>query len=676
MIPEIGHLALMLALATACVQAVVPLLGAQRGDARAMALASPAAHAQLALTMLAFGSLTWCYVTSDFSVLNVVQNSHTLKPLLYKITGVWGNHEGSLLLWVLILALFGSAVAAFGRNLPPPLKARALAVQAMIAVAFLAFMIFTSNPFLRLDQPPMEGRDLNPVLQDPGLAFHPPFLYLGYVGFSIVFSFAVAALIEGRVDAAWARWVRPWTLAAWAALTLGIALGSWWAYYELGWGGWWYWDPVENASFMPWLVGTALLHSALVAEKRDALKTWTILLAILTFALSLIGTFLVRSGVLTSVHSFATDPTRGAFILVILVIAIGGSLGLYAWRAPTLRAGGLFAPVSREGALVLNNLLLATACATVFIGTLYPLFLEGLGGAKVSVGPPFFNATFVPLMLPLIAAMAVGPLLAWKRADLGTALRKLWLPASAALAAVISALVFAPPGPLLAYVGVALAAMLAGSALLEFATRAGAFKQREANVFQRALNLPRAAWGTTIAHLGVAVCVAGIVVSSAWQSETIRLLKPGESIDIAGWRVTFMSTSLQQGENYTARRGLFEARAGSGPAIALQPAKRFFPSTGAVTTEAAIRSSGFADLYITMSDPSEGTAQGGNPRFLFEAPDDAAWAVRITHNPLVPWIWFGAGIMALGAAVSLSDRRLRVGAPTRARIAAQPSPAE
>ena len=427
---------------------------------------------------------------------------------------------------------------------------------------------------------------------------------------------------------------------------------------------------------MPWLVGTALLHSAVVAEKRDALKTWTILLAILAFALSLIGTFLVRSGVLTSVHSFATDPTRGAFILMILVVAIGGSLGLYAWRAPTLRTGGLFAPVSREGALVLNNLLLATACATVFIGTLYPLFLEGLGGAKVSVGPPFFNATFVPLMLPLIAAMAVGPLLAWKRADLRAALRKLWPPALAAIAALVAALAFAPPAPLLAYVGVALAAMLAGGALLEFVTRAGAFKQREVSVVQRAFNLPRAAWGTTIAHLGVAVCVAGIVVSSAWQSETIRLLKPGEHLDIAGWRVNFISTSLSQGPNYAARRGLFEARAGTGAPIMLEPAKRYYPSTGAVTTEAAIRSSGFADLYITISDPSEGTAQGGNPRFLFEAPADAAWAVRVTYNPLIPWIWIGAAIMALGAAVSLSDRRLRVGAPSRARIAAQPSPAE
>jgi cytochrome c-type biogenesis protein CcmF len=658
MIAELGHLALVLALAAALVQSALPLIGAARQQPRLMAVAAPAALAQCALIAAAFAALTWSYVVSDFSVFNVFQNSHTQKPMLYKVTGVWGNHEGSLLLWVLILALFGAAVAAFGRNLPPALAARALAVQAMIAVAFLAFMLLTSNPFLRLDPAPPEGRDLNPILQDPGLAFHPPFLYLGYVGFSIVFSFAVAALIEGRVDAAWARWVRPWTLAAWASLTLGIALGSWWAYYELGWGGWWYWDPVENASFMPWLIGAALLHSAVVAEKRDALKSWTILLAILAFGLSLIGTFLVRSGVLTSVHAFASDPSRGVFILLILVVAIGGALALYAWRAPMLRAGGLFAPVSREGGLVLNNLLLATACATVFVGTLYPLFLEGLGGAKVSVGPPFFNATFVPLMLPLLAAMAVGPFLAWKRADARMALVRLRWPLGAAALAVAATLALAPPAPLLAHVGVALAAMLAAATLVEFAGRA--------STLARARGLPRAAWGTTIAHLGMAVMVAGIVVSSAWQSEALRLMRPGDSLDIAGWRVTFQRTLRVDGPNYSARRGVFTAERGAAAPVELRPAKRYYPSTGTITTEAAIRSSGLADLYITIADPAEGSAPGGSdPRFLFEAPPDAAWAVRITHNPLVPWIWFGAAIMALGGAVSLTDRRLRVGAPTR-----------
>ena len=401
MIPELGHYALVLALFVAFVQAGPPLVGAATRNAAWMNVAGPAAIAQMLLVLVAYGALTWAHVVSDFSVQNVVQNSHSLKPMLYKVSGVWGNHEGSMVLWIVMLTLFGAAVAAFGRNLPPTLKARVLAVQGLIGIGFLLFILTTSNPFIRVIPAPLDGNDLNPLLQDPGLAFHPPFLYAGYVGFSMAFSFAVAALIEGRVDPAWARWVRPWTLAAWSTLTMGIALGSWWAYYELGWGGWWYWDPVENASFMPWLAGTALLHSAIVVEKRDALKSWTILLAIITFSLSLMGTFLVRSGILTSVHAFAVDPARGAFILVLLAIATGGSLLLYSLRAPALKAGGLFAPVSREGALVLNNLLLSTATATVFIGTLYPLFLDAVGGPKLSVGYPFFNRTFVPLMIPL-----------------------------------------------------------------------------------------------------------------------------------------------------------------------------------------------------------------------------------------------------------------------------------
>ena len=408
MIVEIGQFAIILALVITVVQSTLPLIGAHRGDIALMTVARPAARGQFLFVLIAFLSLMHAYVVSDFSVANVAANSHTLKPLLYKVSGVWGNHEGSMLLWVLILALFGLMVAEFGRNLPPSLKARVLAVQGAIGLGFLWFILFTSNPFLRLDPVPVEGQGLNPLLQDPGLAFHPPFLYLGYVGFSMAFSFAVAALIEGRVDPAWARWVRPWTLAAWCALTIGIALGSWWAYYELGWGGWWFWDPVENASFMPWLVGTALLHSAIVVEKRDTLKSWSVLLAIVAFGLSLLGTFLVRSGVLTSVHAFATDPARGVFILGLLVIIIGGALVLYTIRAPTLKGGGLFAPISREGALLLNNLLLTTAAAVVFIGTLYPLVLDAVGGGKVSVGPPFFNLTFVPIMVPLLVASVIG----------------------------------------------------------------------------------------------------------------------------------------------------------------------------------------------------------------------------------------------------------------------------
>ena len=418
MIAEAGHYALVLALALALIQSTVPIAGARWGDTALMNVARSTALAQLAFAAASFAALVWLHVTSDFSVANVFENSHSLKPLIYKITGVWGNHEGSMLLWVSILALFGGLVAAFGNNLPLSLRAYVLAVQAWIASAFYLFILVTSNPFLRIANPPIEGRDLNPVLQDIGLAVHPPMLYLGYVGFSISFSFAIAALLEGRIDAAWARWVRPWTLVAWIFLTLGIAMGSYWAYYELGWGGWWFWDPVENASLMPWLAGTALLHSAVVMEKRNALKVWTILLSILTFSLSLLGTFLVRSGVLTSVHAFATDPTRGVFILLILCLFIGGGLSLYAWRASALKQGGLFAPISREGALVLNNLFLTTACATVFIGTLYPLALEVLTGEKISVGAPFFNLTFAPLFVPLMIAVPFGPLLAWKRGDL------------------------------------------------------------------------------------------------------------------------------------------------------------------------------------------------------------------------------------------------------------------
>ena len=459
MIVEFGHFALILAVMVAAFQMIVPFAGARRRDVRMMNTAEPAAISQLILLAIAFVALMHAYVTSDFSVANVAANSHSTKPMIYKISGVWGNHEGSMLLWVLILALFGAAVALFGNNLPPTLKATVLAVQASVALAFLLFIVMTSDPFLRLDPAPADGRGLNPILQDPALAFHPPFLYIGYVGFSIAFSFAIAALIEGRIDAAWARWVRPWTLAAWMFLTIGIAMGSWWAYYELGWGGWWFWDPVENASFMPWLAGTALLHSALVMEKREALKVWTVLLAILTFSLSLMGAFIVRSGVLTSVHSFAVDPERGVFILGILVLFTGGGLALFATRAHEMRTGGLFQPISREGTLVFNNLLLDTATATVLIGTLYPLVLEGVTGEKISVGPPFFNMTFGPLMIPLLLALPYGPLLAWKRGDLvGVTQRLVFAIAGALLLAALAYAAF-NRGPSLAPFGIALGAI-------------------------------------------------------------------------------------------------------------------------------------------------------------------------------------------------------------------------
>src|SRR5262245_8939258 len=515
MIAEVGHYALVLALALALIQSVVPLVGARLRDGALMAVAEPTALAQFGFVALSFAMLVSCYVGSDFSVRNVFENSHSAMPLIYKFTSTWGNHEGSMLLWVLILSFFGALVAAFAANVPPTLKATVLAVQAWIAATFYLFILVTSNPFWRLTPAPFEGRDLNPILQDLGLAIHPPLLYLGYVGFSISFSFAIAALIEGRIDAAWARWVRPWLLVAWICLTLGIAMGSYWAYYELGWGGWWFWDPVENASLMPWLVGTALLHSAVVMEKREALKIWTLLLAILTFSLSLIGTFLVRSGVLTSVHAFASDPMRGIFILAILVTFIGGGLGLFAWRAPLLKPGGLFAPISREGALVLNNLLITTACATVFVGTLYPLVLEALTGEKISVGAPFFNLTFAPLFVPLLIAVPFGPLLAWKRADLpGVAQR---LVGAFVVALIGIGAMFAVEGrPVMPALAVGLALFVMAGAVTDIAERIGVLRVPLGTALARARGLPRSNWGTALAHFGLGVLLLGIVGEKQW----------------------------------------------------------------------------------------------------------------------------------------------------------------
>ena len=654
MIAELGHFALALALMLALVQATVPLYGARSGNPVLMALGGSTAIAQFALVALAFAVLVHAYVTSDFSLATVAENSHSTKPLLFKITGVWGNHEGSMLLWVLILTLFGAAVAWFGSNLPPDLRARVLSVQGMIGAAFLAFILFTSNPFLRIAPAPLDGNGMNPILQDIGLAIHPPFLYLGYVGFSVAFAFAVAALIEGRVDAAWARWVRPWTLAAWCALTTGIALGSWWAYYTLGWGGWWAWDPVENASFMPWLVGTALLHSAIVVEKRNALKSWTILLAILTFALSLIGTFLVRSGVLSSVHAFAVDPRRGVFILALLAIAIGGSLTLYAWRAPSLEAGGIFAPISREGALVLNNLLLTIGAATVFIGTLYPLFLDAMGGDKVSVGFPWFNRTFVPLMVPLLLAVPFGPLLGWKRGDLWAATQRLWAALGAALLVFVLVLLLVSPKMVLASLGLGLAAWLAVGALVEWAERVRLLRVPWRESLARARHLPRAAYGMTAAHLGVAVFVAGIS-ASAWESERVDLLHVGDTVDLAGYQVHFDAVTPVEGENYHADRGTFTLTRDGALVATLHPERRFFAVQQMSTTFTAIHTDLLADFYIALA---EGDGKGG-------------WTVRLFQKPLVPWVWLGAGVMALGGLISLSDRRWRVGAAVkRARLQA------
>ena len=649
MIAEIGHFALILALCVAALQAVVPLVGAQRGDPALTAWAGPAALTQLLFVGIAFFALTHAYAVSDFSLANVAANSHSLKPLLYKISGVWSNHEGSMLLWVFILALFGAAVALFGRNLPPSLRARVLAVQAMIGVGFLLFILFTSNPFERLWPVPADGAGLNPILRDPGLAFHPPFLYLGYVGFSIAFCFAIAALIEGRVDPAWARWVRPWTLAAWCALTIGIAMGSWWAYYTLGWGGWWFWDPVENASFLPWLVGTALLHSAVVVEKRDALKTWTILLAIIAFSMSLLGTFLVRSGVLSSVHAFATDPMRGVFILALLSLYTGGALALFAWRAPQLAGGGLFAPISREGGLLLNNLLLTTAAATVLIGTLYPLFLDVIAKQKVSVGPPFFNMTFVPIMVPLLVAMAVGPMLPWKRGDLPAALSRLKFAYVATAAVALATLAASGARSIGAACGLALAAWVFSATMTELAERVRLFVEPIGAVLRRARQLPRASWGMTLAHAGMAVVIAGITGSTAWTEERIVNARPGQSFELAGYTIAFDGVNEVLGPDYTATRADLRLLR-DGVAIAtLHPEKRFYPVENSSVTGVAIRTNLMADVYAVVGD-SDGS--GG-------------YVLRLYHNPLVPWIWLGAAVMAFGGLVSLTDRRHRIGAPAR-----------
>ncbi|MBF0332040.1 MAG: heme lyase CcmF/NrfE family subunit [Alphaproteobacteria bacterium] len=656
MIPELGHYALVLALFVAFAQAVVPLVGAARGEVAWMEFGRAAALVQMLLIGVAFGALTWAYVVSDFSVANVAQNSHSAKPMLYKVAGVWANHEGSLLLWITILAAFGLAVAMGGRNLPPGLRARVLSVQAGITVGFLLFILFTSNPFDRLSPAPINGNGLNPLLQDPGLAFHPPFLYLGYVGFSMAFSFAIAALIEGRVDPAWARWVRPWTLAAWTFLTLGIAMGSWWAYYELGWGGWWFWDPVENASFLPWLAGTALLHSAVVVEKRDALKSWTILLAIIAFSLSLLGTFLVRSGVLTSVHAFATDPARGVFILALLVIVTGGSLTLYAVRAPALKAGGLFAPISREGSLLLNNVLMATAAGTVLLGTLYPLIADALDLGKVSVGPPFFNMVFVPLMVPMIVVMAAGPMLAWKRGDLPGTLTRLRVALAITVAAFVAtwAVMGGGFGQLAAAGGIALAVWLFCGTLAEFAERIRLFRVSPAESLRRAGRLPRAAWGMTITHAGLAVIVAGITGSSAWQVEKIQVMRPGETVEVSGYSYTFTGVVEGREDNYAFTRGRFEVGRDGRPITVMEPEKRQYSNPPRPTTEAAIHGTFLGDLYAAIGD----------------ADGAGGWVTRIYFNPLVPWMWTGGLMLVFGGLVSLTDRRHRVGAPTRGRVAA------
>jgi cytochrome c-type biogenesis protein CcmF len=659
-IAESGHYALVLALGLALIQSIVPLIGARLRDDALMNVARSTALAQLLFVGASFIALVMLHVASDFSVANVYENSHSTKPLLYKITGVWGNHEGSMLLWVSILALFGGLVAAFGNNLPLSLRAHVLAVQAWIASAFYLFILVTSNPFLRIANPPIEGRDLNPVLQDIGLAVHPPMLYLGYVGFSISFSFAIAALLEGRIDAAWARWVRPWTLVAWIFLTLGIAMGSYWAYYELGWGGWWFWDPVENASLMPWLAGTALLHSALVMEKRNALKVWTILLSILTFSLSLLGTFLVRSGVITSVHAFATDPTRGVFILLILCLFIGGSLSLFAGRATSLKQGGLFAPISREGALVLNNLLLTVACAVVLFGTLYPLAMEMLADFKMSVGAPFYNLTFAPLFTLLLLAVPFGPMLAWKRGDLLGVTQRLLAAGVAGLVAAAMVWGWVLGGSALAPLAIGLGVFVIAGAVTDIVERTGLVRLPFATALHRARGLPRSAWGSAFAHAGLGVALIGIVCETTWNSEYIATMKQSDVAHVAGYEVKLDGLFQRQGPNFHEMIAEFNVSSDGEKLSVMTPSKRSFTTRGSSTTEAALLTRGASQLYISLGDA---TAEG-------------AIAVRIYHKPLVLLIWWGPVLMAFGGVLSLSDRRLRVGAPKPARAKQRLQPAE
>ncbi len=652
MIVELGHFALILALMVALVQSTLPLWGAQVNDARLMALAGPAALMQLALVAASFGVLTWAFVNSDFSLAVVVANSHTEKPLIYKISGVWGNHEGSLLLWVLILALYGAAVAVWGGNLPVRLRARVLSVQGMIGVAFLLFMLLTSNPFWRLEVPPLDGEDLNPLLQDVGLAIHPPFLYLGYVGLSMAYSFAVAALIEGRVDAAWGRWVRPWTLAAWIFLTIGIALGSWWAYYELGWGGFWFWDPVENASFMPWLLAIALLHSSIVVEKRESLKAWTILLAVMAFGFSLIGTFIVRSGVITSVHAFANDPERGVFILMILGLFTGGALVLFALRAGVMEAKGVFSVVSRESALVANNILLAVAAFVVFIGTIWPLVAELLLGRTLSVGEPFFNAAFTPFVVALALILPPGAMLAWKRGALQRSFRAL-VPALV-LALALGALAFAMQtnrtalGP----IGLMLGVWVVVGTLTDLWARTG--REGTGARLARLVRLPRSDWGKSAAHGGFGVTIFAVSAMLAWKIEDIRVVQIGETFPLGRYEVRLDEVREVEGPNYLSTMGFLTVFKDGAVVTEVTPEKRIYPVAGMPTTEAAIDYGILRDLYIVLGDRQQ---SGG-------------WAVRSYVEPFANWLWGGCLLMAFGGLLSLTDRRYRVAAGASKPVAA------
>ena len=647
MIPELGHFALIIALALAIVQGVAPFVTARTTG---VSITRTCAITQALLITAAFAALMHGFITSDFSLYNVAANSHSSKPMIYKIAATWGSHEGSLLLWVLILAIFGAGVAIRTRA-TPDFTARVLSVQAWITTAFLLFLLLGSNPFLRLDPAPIDGNDLNPLLQDIGLVLHPPLLYLGYVGFSIVFSFAIAALLDGRIDAGWARMVRPWILIAWVCLTAGISLGSWWAYYELGWGGWWFWDPVENVSFMPWLLGTALLHSAIVMERRDAFRAWTLLLAILTFSLSLFGTFIVRSGVLTSVHAFALDPERGVYLLALMGIATGGALILFAIRAPLLTQSGVFAPISRETGLMLNNLFLMTATLTVFFGTVYPLVLEALVGEKISVGPPFFNKSFVPICLPLIILMGIGPFLSWKRADMGAVLARLKGVFLLSVIAVLALWYWRTEGPLLAVLSMGAGVWLFFATCAEFGRKVRLFDGDFAGLGGRMRRLPRAAYGMSLAHLGMAICIFGFVGSSAWKQDATVFAN--DSVRLAGFELRMTGLVESRAYNYISQTGTVDVYKNGVRVTVLYPERRFYLVAESTTTESDIYQHILGDLYVSISESSGSESSGTQSR----------WILRVSYHPLVNFIWFGAGILVLGGLVSLGDRRLRIGAP-------------
>ncbi len=645
MIPEIGQLALALALCLALAQSSLGLAGAARGDRSWMGAVRPAAQGQFAFVAIAFGCLTYSFVANDFTVAYVASNSNSALPAAYRVTGVWGGHEGSILLWTLILGVWTLGVTFFSRHLPDDMVARVLGVMGIVSTGFLLFTLFTSNPFLRLFPAPADGRDLNPLLQDPGMVIHPPMLYMGYVGFSIAFSFAVAALLSGRLDAAWARWSRPWTTAAWAFLTVGIALGSGWAYYELGWGGWWFWDPVENASFMPWLVGTALIHSLAVTEKRGAFRSWTVLLAIVAFALSLLGTFLVRSGVLTSVHAFAVDPTRGIFILALFALFIGGALVLYVWRTSRIGLGGDFKLVSRESMLLANNVFFAAAAGTVFLGTIFPLAMDALNLGKYSVGPPYFEIVFVPLMAPALFLMGIGPLARWKKTNLpDIAARLRWALVVSLVGALAIPFAMGRFSALVAF-GLLLAAWVAASGIVQLYEKIGN-AANGASAWARLRNTPRATYGMLLAHFGVAVFVVGVTLVKGYESERDVRMEPGDTVELGGYTFRLDGVRDVRGPNYVAARAQIQVSRGGRAVTALYPEKRIYTVQNMPMTEAAIDPGFTRDLYVSLGDSVSATA----------------WIVRVQHKPFIDWIWGGCLLMALGGAIAASDRRYRVAA--------------